>query len=89
MFKEGDELVLRIKYGAKQAHAVGRVVRRTLLSGKDYQVGIEIDDTEKHFLPRLIVSHFQAQRKKKPVGLIVAVGIAGAVIGFLLGMLVK
>ncbi len=83
--KKNEEVIVRVKYGNQQSHAVGRVVRRTLSSGRDYEVGIELDESEREFLPRLIIGHFRAKEKQLPYGLLATVGLVGAAVGLFLG----
>lgn len=85
--KKDDQVIIRIKYGNKQSHAKGRVVRRARSSGRDCEVGIELDESDREFLPKLIVSYFRSQEKQQPYGLFTVIGIAGAIVGFVLGWL--
>ncbi len=85
--KKDEQVIIRIKYGNKQSHATGRVVRRTLSSGRDYEVGIELGESDREFLLKLIVSYFRSQEKQSPYGLFVVIGIASAIVGFVLGWL--
>ena len=67
--KKEDELILRLKWGGKQMHALGRVVRRNLVSGRDYEVGVELDASEREFIPKLILSYCREQQNKQPMGI--------------------
>lgn len=85
--KKGDEVIVRIKYGNKQSHAAGRVVRRSLSSGRDYELGIELGKSDREFLVKLIVSYFRSKEKQLPYRLLATSGIVGAAVGFVIGWL--
>lgn len=85
--KKGDEVIVRIKYGTKEIHAAGTVVRRNLISGRDYEVGIELNESEREFLPKLIVSYCREQTVKKPGGIYFAIALISLIVGLVLGLI--
>ncbi len=81
--EEGDEILIRIRFGNSSVKAKGKVVRRTRLAGRGFEVGIQLEETGKGFLLNLIASHFRARLRNLAAGAVI-----GAVVALLVGVLI-
>jgi hypothetical protein len=77
---EGEELIFRMRYGGKTSQAVGYVVRKSLMRGRRYRVGIRLEDTDSEFIPRLIDNHDRKREKSSVLSIVAAVLVATAVV---------
>jgi hypothetical protein len=85
--KEGDCLAIKISYGQRQLRAEGKVVRKTRLAGRGFDIGIELSEADGNFIPNLLVLYFRTREVYRNYifgSLIIVAAAAGLVLGWVL-----
>ncbi len=85
--KEGERIVIRVRYRSDRSHALGRIAWRKMVTKQFYEVGIELDEIEHNFILGLVVRHCRSLERQRTF-IFIIISILASYVGFVIGSLV-